>query len=350
MASPTATRRSARWSRKLTATSPTPRRRVVPTPSNVVQLTITSVDNPAVSITQNISVLNPIPILNSASPMTFNVGPPSTTVTLTGQNFINGAQVLMNGAPVATTFNSGTQLTATLTPTEPGNLDLQVLNPSPGPATSADLIALVNGTPPVPIVTPQDASRFLEQATFGATDDSIHHLSMIGFQPWLNEQFALPPTPQEPGVETAVILNNPPCASGDVKCNAALFEQNSADDFLVQGSFWQQALAGNDQLRQRVVYTLTEMFVISSAADFNVQNMPRGEANYYDMLGADAFGNFRTLASGCDAESDDGQHALHARQRQGQRHHRPRRKLRARSHAALHHRPLPVERRWLAEA
>ncbi len=36
---------------------------VVPTPSNVVQLTITSVDNPAVSITQNISVMNPIPIL-----------------------------------------------------------------------------------------------------------------------------------------------------------------------------------------------------------------------------------------------------------------------------------------------
>jgi IPT/TIG domain len=135
---------------------------VVPTPNNVVQLTITSVDNPAVSITQNISVLNPIPILNTASPMTFNVGPPTTTVTVTGQNFINGAQVLMNGSAVATTFNSGTQLTATLNPTEPGNLDLKVWNPSPGPATSADLIALVNGTPPVPIVAPQDASRFLE--------------------------------------------------------------------------------------------------------------------------------------------------------------------------------------------
>ena len=87
----------------------------------------------------------------------------------------------MNGAPVPTTFNSGTQLTATVDLTEPGNLDLQVLNPSPGPATSADLIALVNGTPPVPIVSPNDASRFLEQATFGATDADIHHLSMIGY-------------------------------------------------------------------------------------------------------------------------------------------------------------------------
>jgi len=268
---------------------------LVPTPNNVVQLTITSVDNPAVSITQNISVLNPIPILNSASPMNFSVGPPSTTVTLTGQNFINGAQVLVNGSPVATTFNSGTQLTANLDLTVPGNLDLQVLNPSPGPATSADLIALVNGTPPVPVVSPQDASRFLAQATFGATDASIHHLSMVGYQPWLNEQFALPPTPLEPAVEQAVIVNNPPCAAGDVKCNAALFVQNSSNDGLVQDAFWQQVIAGNDQLRQRVEYALTEMFVISSAADSSIQNMPRGQANYYDVLGADAFGNFRTL-------------------------------------------------------
>jgi len=109
---------------------------VVPTPNNVVQLTITSVDNPSVSIGQNISVENPIPILNAASPNTMNVGPPSTTVVLTGQSFINGAQVLVNGSAVSTTFNSGTQLTASVSPTEAGNLDLQVLNPSPGPATS----------------------------------------------------------------------------------------------------------------------------------------------------------------------------------------------------------------------
>ncbi len=199
---------------------------VVPTPNNVVQLTVTSVDNPAVSITQNISVLNPIPILTSATPMSFNVG--SATVVLTGQQFINGAQVLMNGAPVPTTFNSGSQLTAILTLSEPGNLDLQVLNPNPGPATSTDLIALVQGTPPVPVVSPEDASRFLEQATFGATDADIHHLSLIGYQAWLDEQFNMPPTPQEPDVEQALILNNPACAANDVKCNAALFDQNGS--------------------------------------------------------------------------------------------------------------------------
>jgi uncharacterized protein (DUF1800 family) len=269
---------------------------VVPTPSNIVQLTVTSADNTAVSIKQNISVLNPIPILTSANPMTFNISPPSTTVVLTGQNFISGAQVLVNGSPVAATVaNNGTQLTASISPSEAGNLDLQVLNPSPGPATSADLIALVNGTPPTLLVSPNDASRFLQQATFGATDADIHHLSMIGFQPWLNEQFAMAPAPQESAVEQALMTYNPSCAASDVTCNAALFLQNSSDEIFDQDAFWQQSLAAPDQLRQRVKYTLSELFVVSSESNATVQSMPRGEANYYDLLGKDAFGNFRTL-------------------------------------------------------
>jgi uncharacterized protein (DUF1800 family) len=266
---------------------------VVPTPSNIVQLTITSVDNPAVSLAQNISVMNPIPILTSATPMNFNPG--SATIVLTGSRFINGAQVLVDGTAAPTTFNSGGQLTANVDITQPGNLDLQVLNPAPGPAASADLIATVNGTPPTPIVTPQDSARFLEQATFGATDSDIRNVSMNGFQWWLNQQFAMPATPMEPGVEQALIVNNPPCAASDVTCNAALFVQNSTDEDLVQDAFWQQTLTGPDQLRQRVKYALSQIFVISSDNTTAIQSMPRGEASYYDMLGNDAFGNFRQL-------------------------------------------------------
>jgi uncharacterized protein (DUF1800 family) len=265
---------------------------VVPAPNNIVTLTAVSVDNPSVSISQNIVVMNPIPVLTSAAPMNFNVG--SATVVVSGSNFINGAQVLVNGSPVSTTFNSGGQLTASLNLTDPGNLDLQVLNPNPGPAASTDLIAQVNGNPPVPLVTPADASRFLAEATFGATDADIHHLSKIGYAAWLNEQFNIPPVLHQPDVEQKLLINNPPCAVGDVKCNAALFLQNNNDGMYVQQSFWQQAMTGSDQLRQRVKYTLTELMVISGANPA-VENMPRGMANYYDVLGADAFGNFRKL-------------------------------------------------------
>lgn len=266
---------------------------VLPTPSNVVQLKITSVDNPKVSVTQDISVLNPIPILNAANPMAFNTGP--ATIVLTGRDFISGAQVLVNGSAQTATFNNGGQLTTTVNLTEPGNLDLQVLNPSPGPAASQDLIALVNGTPPALMVSPADASRFLQQATFGATDADIHHLSLIGYPAWLDEQFAAQQTLHAPAVEQALLLNPPVCVpSATTNCSVVPFLENSNDEILFQDTFWQQALAGNDQLRQRVKYTLSEMLVISGT-NAGVQSMPRGIANYYDLLGKDGFGNFRQL-------------------------------------------------------
>lgn len=265
---------------------------VVPTPNNVVALTVTSVDNPAVSATRNISVLNPIPIMNSATPNSFNVG--SNMVVVQGSQFIFGAHVMMNGSAVTTIFNSSGQLTATINPTQPGDIDLQVLNPSPGPALSNDLVAQVQGTQPALLVSPEDASRFLDQATFGATDADIHHLSLIGYQAWLNEQFSTPQTMQAPVIEQTITTNSPACAAADVKCNAALFLQNDSNQDYLDDLFWQQSLGANDQLRQRVRYALGQMFVISAATP-SVQSELRGQANYNDILGADAFGNFRQL-------------------------------------------------------
>ena len=277
---------------------------VVPTPSNVVLMKITSVDNPKVSLDQYISVMNPIPILSAISPGSFKPG--QAAVTLTGQKFINGAQVLINGSAYPAKFVSGTQLTANLDLAEPGYLDFQVLNPSPGPAASADLIADVAGTVPTPVVTPEDAARFLDQATFGATDAEIHHLSLIGYNQWLTEQFAMSQTLHEPGVEQALIYSNPPCMMSTIKCKDSLFVENSQDEELVEDSFWQQAIAGNDQLRQRVKYALTQLFVISGT-NFQVQSMPRGEAAYYDLLGRDAFTNFRQLLGDVTLDPEMGQ-------------------------------------------
>ena len=57
-------------------------------------------------------------------------------------------------------------------------------------------------------------------------------------------------------------------------------------------SFWKQAATAPDQLRQRVKLALSEIFVIS-LADSHIDT--RGAASYYDVLGANAFGNYRTL-------------------------------------------------------
>jgi len=273
---------------------------VVPTQStvisgypNIVQLTVTSQDNPTVAIAQNISVMNPIPILQSVSPSSFaSTSTTPATITLTGTSFISGATVLVNGSAVTTTFVDGMHLTAPADISELGNLDVQVMNPAPGPSGSEDLVVTVGASqPPFQIVKPADAARFLEHATFGATDADIRHLSTIGYQAWLTEQFNTPQTPTEPAVEEELIVNNPPCAVGDLKCNAALFVQNTQNENLVQAQFWQQALTGKDALRERIKYAFTQMFVISSDNSTAIQYMPRGEASYYDMLGAETLNN-----------------------------------------------------------
>ena len=90
-----------------------------------------------------------------------------------------------------------------------------------------------------------------------------------------------------------MLNTQPACAAGDAVCNQKLFLQTSGNQYFEQ-PFWNSALTGKDALRKRVQFALSELFVISSQ-DAIVGQMPRGVANYYDMLGNDAFTNYRQL-------------------------------------------------------
>jgi len=127
--------------------------------------------------------------------------------------------------------------------------------------------------------TPAQASRILTQATFGPTAEEISRLSTMGTSGWFNDQFAKPQTLH------FSYMNQ-------VQATLPAGQALSENQFLE--SFWQQAINGDDQLRQRVAYALSQIFVISFQND-TLAGMPRGVAHYYDMLGAYAFGNFRDL-------------------------------------------------------
>ena len=62
----------------------------------------------------------------------------------------------------------------------------------------------------------------------------------------------------------------------------------------LQDSFYMQALRGDDQLRQRVVFALSQIFVVSMNSN-EVIDRSRCHTSFMDMLGRNAFGNFRTL-------------------------------------------------------
>ena len=140
-------------------------------------------------------------------------------------------------------------------------------------------------TPPVAVEKPStraEAARFLTQASFGPNDAEADRLMSIGYAAWLDEQFALPAVSHRASWEAA---------DAAIKAKSATSSATQAD---VLDSFWTQAITGRDQLRQRVVFALSQIFVISMV-DNTVADQPRAVAAWLDMLGMDAFGNYRTL-------------------------------------------------------
>lgn len=82
---------------------------------------------------------NPSPTLSSISPMSAYIGISSLTLTLSGSGFVNDSQVLWNGAAMATTYSSATQLEATIPGsdfTSAQQAAVAVFNPTPGGGTS----------------------------------------------------------------------------------------------------------------------------------------------------------------------------------------------------------------------
>jgi uncharacterized protein (DUF1800 family) len=189
-------------------------------------------------------------------------------IVVTGSNFVSGATVMFGATALSTTFDSPTLLTATGTATssQTGNVVVNVQNPSPGASTSTTsrTAVVLNGTQ---VNTSSAATRFLEQATFGPTPLLVNQLQQINFNVFLNDQFAAPAS------------TYPDPATG-----AALAP--------TQQVFVTNALTGNDQLRQRVAFALSEIWVTSGLTGMPP---PQGMAPYMRLLLQDAFGNYRTL-------------------------------------------------------
>lgn len=138
------------------------------------------------------------------------------------------------------------------------------------------------GPPPPGTASPTrtESARFLAQATFGPTEASINTLSQSSYSNWLNAQFAQPQLPHRTHVARR---------ADDLAAN----EQNVSQTQFRE-SYWAQALTGQDQLRQRAAFALSQIFVVSFV-DGNLGNQTRGVTSYYDMLAEKSFGNFRDL-------------------------------------------------------
>ena len=98
-----------------------------------------------------VAVNNPLPTLTSVAPASVIAGSATTTVTLTGTNFVGASAVQLNGSTRATTYVSPAQLTFQLTAADQlstTELTVIVVNPAPGGGHSAAIGIAPNN--PVP--------------------------------------------------------------------------------------------------------------------------------------------------------------------------------------------------------
>jgi uncharacterized protein (DUF1800 family) len=147
--------------------------------------------------------------------------------------------------------------------------------PSPPPALPAG--------PP----TAAAAGRFLSQATFGATDALIAQVQSQGYDAFLNAQFAAPMSSHLSFVDAAVAALPSPSPSPSATPNQPTLT-------MTNDAWWTNAISGQDQLRQRVAFALSEILV-ASINSAGLANRPFALPAYYDVLVRDAFGNYRQL-------------------------------------------------------
>ena len=231
----------------------------LPTP-NSVQVQATSASQTSAASSSTVTLDNPIPVVTSCAPNALPIG--NFTLSVTGKNFVNGAVVVFGTQFLTTAFVSSTQLTATGTASTPSSSPVQVTvtNPDPGSASSSALLVTVQP------LNAGAVARFLEQSTWGPTPQLIAHVQQIGFQTFLNEQFAA--------------------------TNSTYPAPGPNDDMsVVQNRFFVNALTGQDQLRQRVAFALSQIMVASAAK----VNNPSAFVLWNTTFQNDAFGNFSTL-------------------------------------------------------
>lgn len=132
------------------------------------------------------------------------------------------------------------------------------------------------------------AARFLMQAAFGPTLEDIDQVRSLGYEGWIADQITKPPTLHSVyirGIQEDLLGQR-----ADLT-----YSYNGTDNFIngnnMMTAFARAAIQGDDQLRQRVAFALSQILV-ASRRDANLENRPGAMADFYDIFVRNAFGNY----------------------------------------------------------
>lgn len=130
----------------------------------------------------------------------------------------------------------------------------------------------------------KDASRFLAQASFGADMATIEMTAAMGYEAWLDEQFALP----------ALSIRD------EMKRLSYNESQEEPEEEFGLGTYYfdiawvNNHLTSPDVLRQRMAFAWSQIMVVNRTGDFfEDQGLVGG--SYYDLLMRNSFGQYQQL-------------------------------------------------------
>ncbi|MGA3017527.1 MAG: DUF1800 family protein [Bryobacteraceae bacterium] len=233
--------------------------------SAAVIVTAVSQAAPTALASVTVNLQNPLPVVSSVTPNPVNPG--NVTITVTGTGLAKGAVIYFAGAALPTVYVSDTQLTATGPLAMPvGRLAaVKVTNPNPGGATSTPIAVPVRVA--VENMPYASAVRFLEMTTFGPTPQNVVDLQTMGQSAWLAAQFAMPAsTWPDPDSTTEGVAR-------------------------LQTAFFNIAVNGTDQLRQRASFALAQILVESAVKNTVFEQM----VEYQRLMANNAFGTYQNL-------------------------------------------------------
>ena len=206
-----------------------------------------------------VTLTYPIPVILSLTPSALPLG--SFTAAIAGTGFTAQSTASLGGTPLIVTAQSATSLSVSGFAATTGMVNLIVSN---GKVASAPLAVQVGN--PNAQVSAAAARRFLEQAAFGPTPNDAANVQKLGYKGWLTQQFAMPQV-------------------SSYVSDSSLSQGGMPEQFLAN------AVTNPDQLRQKVAFALSQIFVTS----FNTIIWDDSMIPYEQMLMADAFTNYRQI-------------------------------------------------------
>jgi hypothetical protein len=296
-----------------------------------------------------LTVLNPLPVITSATPNIVASSP--TPIVVTGQGFVSGSMISVNSVPIGTVLIDSTHLSGTVMPSPGASLMLiTVVNPSPGGATSGPttidqvspafkiIPAVLSGGNVTITLTglsnlPTGLVVMLDGTAMTTTSSSSVAITATGFlAPWktgtVNVGVAATATSDAMDVQAVPIA--PTAVSFDVasrfSTQAAFgprpdvvshIQQIGLDAYITEQlslpgvtynpnysgttQFLSAAQTGNSLLKLRVAWAF-QTFMVSQGTFFHPSVMP-----YETLLERDTTGNFRQLMTDVSTDPSIGQ-------------------------------------------